>query len=122
MLFDSYTQIYIEIDPWSNHSLVTEADEFSDDFDEPSSGITVNKEKNPNDPPEFMSLRKYHIIQKLHELKNRLDDVNQNSEDLDLLLKFSNELSYNTLVQLSNGIVEYIKTQLKGVKDDEGQQ
>lgn len=73
-----------------------------------------HQEELPSDPPEFMPLKKYMLLDKLRSLKNNLDLKNINNSDLETLLKFGNSLSYDTLILLSNGIVESISKQFKG--------
>lgn len=63
-------------------------------------------------PPDLAPLRKYFLIQKLKELKDQIQDYNIQNPDLDTILKFVNNLSYNSLLLLSNGIVLSIEEQI----------
>lgn len=70
---------------------------------------------NDEEPEEYKPLKKYQLITRLYDLKNRLNNEGYSNQDLDTILNFSNELSYETLVTLSKGILAYIDQQL--VKD-----
>ena len=76
-------------------------------------GVQLNEEEMPSDDsPEFASLKKYYLSEKLHNLKARLSTHGISNDDLDLILKFNNELSYDTLLKLTDAIVDIIKVQL----------
>jgi len=70
------------------------------------------EEVNPDDFPEFASLKKYYLSEKLHNLNSRLSAHGISNDDLDLILKFSSELSYDTLLKLTDAITDIIKVQL----------
>ena len=65
-------------------------------------------------PPfrEILPLKKYYLIQRLKNLKSRLDEFNIKNEDLEIVLKFMNNISYNSLVSLSINILPVIEEQL----------
>ncbi len=65
------------------------------------------------EPPEFKSLKKFHLVSRLQSLKSQLDEINITSDELELVLKFSIELSYETLVRLTESITEIIKLRLQ---------
>lgn len=58
------------------------------------------------EPSEFPPLKKYYLIQRLNELKSYSIKNNITNEDLDTILKFSDSLSYNTLLSLSKSIIQ----------------
>lgn len=62
--------------------------------------------------PEFEPLRKFILIQKLRDLDKYLEKENMVSSDLKTLLIFINDLSYDTIVHLSDGIIAYIELEL----------
>lgn len=68
----------------------------------------------PPEPPEFMPLRKYYLLQKLFDLRNKLDTVNINNDTLDTILKFAPDFSYDTLVVLTDKIADSLKSELQG--------
>ena len=62
---------------------------------------------------ELESMSKYVLIKKLRELKYRLEDNNIYIEELNILMKFINSLSYNTILNLSGKILELSKISRK---------
>ena len=72
-----------------------------------------NDPEEPTEPPEFKSLKKFHLVSRIQSLKSQLDEVNITSDELELVLKFSIELSYETLVRLTDSITEIIKLRLQ---------
>ena len=72
-----------------------------------------------NDPPEFTALKKHYILNKLKELKAKLDAKNITCEELDAVIMFGVELSYDTLTILSDSIIEFIKQNLQGAKSND---
>ena len=71
-----------------------------------------------SEPAEFTPLKKYFLIEKLNDLKYKLADRNIVNEDLELIIKFSPSLSYDTLVNLVNTLSEAIQSQLQGIKNE----
>lgn len=74
-------------------------------------------------PPfqEILPLKKYHLIQKLNELKVRLEQYNIVNEDFNTILKFMNNISYNSLLSLSSGIIPVIEDQIARLNNDQKQ-
>ena len=72
--------------------------------------------------PEAEALKKYELIQQLVALKNRLKISNIYSDNLETALKFSSELSYTTLLVISNYIVDELKIQLSELEANEQKQ
>ena len=72
-----------------------------------------NENSELSEPPEFKSLKKFHLISRIQSLKSQLDEINITSDELELVLKFSIELSYETLVRLTDSITEIIKLRLQ---------
>ena len=65
------------------------------------------EEQAPQDPlAEIEPLKKYYLSKKLIDLQSRLFNHGIQREDLDFLLKFQNELSYEVLMLLSNSILD----------------
>ena len=65
------------------------------------------------DPPEFMPLKQFYLLEKIRNLKAKLEDQNISSHELDIILKFGNDFSYDTLVRLVDGIMDILKVQLQ---------
>ena len=74
----------------------------------------------PEPPDELVPVRKFRLIKKLNQLQVKLAEYNVKSDDLDTLLLFSKELSYDTLVKISSKLVDDVQTSLKKKGDENG--
>jgi len=72
----------------------------------------------PEEPPEFKSLKTYYLVSKLQDLRTKLNEINIVSDELELVLKFSEQLSYETLVRLVGSLSEVLKLHLQGITND----
>jgi hypothetical protein len=65
-------------------------------------------------PPfqEILPMKRYYLIGRLKEIKSRLDQCNIQNSDFDIIMKFINNLSYDSLVSLSSGIIPVVEDQL----------
>ena len=72
--------------------------------------------------PEAEALKKYELLQTLVALKNRLKVSNIYDENLDTILNFGSELSYPTLLMLSNIIADRLKSQISELEANEQKQ
>lgn len=72
-------------------------------------------------PPfqEILPLKRYYLIQKLKDLKIRLEQNNLTNEDFDIILRFMNNLSYSSLLSLSSGIIPVIEEQIARLINDQ---
>jgi len=61
---------------------------------------------------EILPMKRYYLIGKLRELKSKLDQNNIQNEDFDIIVKFTNNLSYGSLVSLASGIIPVVEEQL----------
>jgi hypothetical protein len=61
---------------------------------------------------EILPMKRYYLIGKLKEMKSRLDEHNIQNEDFDIIIKFINSLSYNSIVSLASGIIPVVEDQL----------
>ncbi|MCP4763390.1 MAG: hypothetical protein GY870_16580 [archaeon] len=59
---------------------------------------------------EMEPLKKLFLLQKLQSLSDALDDNNYTDPQLDLVLKYGANLSYNTLVKVSDKLTNEIQT------------
>jgi len=85
------------------------------EYDPELDGEDEDGEMVAEQPPPFreiLPLKKYYLIQRLKNLKSRLDEFNIKNEDLEIILKFMNNISYNSLVSLSINILPVIEEQL----------
>ena len=65
---------------------------------------------------EILPMKRYYLIGRLKELKTQLDANNIQNDDFDIILKFMNSLSYNSLVSLASGIVPVVEDQIARLK------
>jgi hypothetical protein len=63
-------------------------------------------------PPDLAPIKRYYLIQRMKDLSNILDNFNIKNEDLELVLKFSNDLSYESLMLLGTGVIQTTEQQL----------
>jgi hypothetical protein len=72
-------------------------------------------------PPfrEILPLKKYYLIERLKNLKSRLDEFNIKNTDLEIILKFMNNISYNSLVSLFINILPVIEEQLARLQNND---
>jgi hypothetical protein len=61
---------------------------------------------------EILPMKRYYLIGRLRELKSKLDQNNIQNEDFDIIVKFTNNLSYGSLVSLASGIIPVVEEQL----------
>jgi hypothetical protein len=61
---------------------------------------------------EILPMKRYYLIGKMKELKSRLDQNNIQNKDFDIIVKFINNLSYNSLLSLASGIIPVVEEQL----------
>jgi hypothetical protein len=76
------------------------------------------QEQQPQDPlAEIIPLKKYYLSQKLIDVKNRLFKYGIQRDDLELIIQFQNELSYNVLLNLSDAIISGIEEDIERLKN-----
>jgi len=66
----------------------------------------------PDPFQELLPLKRYYLVLRLKDLKSQLDDGNIKNPDFDIVIKFINNLSYNSLVMLSNSIIPVVEEQI----------
>jgi len=81
---------------------------------EPGTGL--NSE---NPYPEAEPLKKYELLQKLSRMQTILKSTNIYDNDLDIILSFGSDLSYETLLALTNAIVDRLSKYITGIKKNE---
>lgn len=67
--------------------------------------------------PDLLPIKKYYLISKLKELKNQLMEYSLQNDELDILLKFADNLSYSSLINVGLVITDVIGQQLARLKD-----
>ena len=84
-----------------------------DDDDEYDIPVVPNDDENTKedltfDDKELTPIKRYYLINKLVNLKNKLNQMNQYDDNLDLVLQFSDSISYPTLVKLTKVLIKDI--------------
>jgi len=75
-------------------------------------------EELPDPMDEIIPLKKYYLTDKLIDLQSRLFKKGIQRDDLDFILQFQNELSYDVLIILTNAILDNSQISIEGEKDD----
>lgn len=76
----------------------------------------------PSDPfPEATPIKKFELLQKVSMMRSNLQLNGIYDDDLDLVLQFGPELSYETILALTNAIIDKLKSSLvtAGNKDND---
>lgn len=63
--------------------------------------------------PELEPLKKYLLLQKLETLKWKLEKNDMESTSLDTFLKFGKDLSYDTILSVTNSFASFFEKQLQ---------
>lgn len=71
-------------------------------------------------PSDLAPIKRYYLIQKLKELSTTLSNYNIKNDDLELVLKFVNDLSYPSLMILGSGVIQTIEDQLARLSNGQG--
>jgi len=59
--------------------------------------------------PELEPLKKFLLLQKLENLKQRLDQNEIDASGLDTFLRIGNDLSYETILSVANSFVTFFE-------------
>ncbi len=89
--------------PMVNEDQSKSEDEYDEDLDDVQEAPAFQ---------EILPIKKYYLINRLKELKSRLDQHNIQNEDFNIITKFLNNFSYNSLLSLANGIIPVVEDQL----------
>jgi len=74
----------------------------------------------PSSPyPEETPLKKFELILKLSQMRSVLQSNGVYDDDLDLILQFAPDLSYETILALSNAVVEKLSKYITGIKNND---
>jgi hypothetical protein len=68
--------------------------------------------------PESVPLKKFELLQKMIQMKNYLRDRGIFNDELELVIKFGADLSYETILALSNSIVDSISQTMSEKSND----
>jgi hypothetical protein len=69
--------------------------------------------------PEETPLKKFELILKLSHMRNVLQTNGIYDDDLDIILQFGPELSYETILALSNTVIDKLQKYIAGIKTNE---
>ena len=103
--------------------LLESLDIMSEQFGQPPGGMPPPGEGiDPNSPfPEATPMKKFELIMKLSQMRNVLQTNGIYDDDLDLVLQFGPELSYETILALSNAIIEKLRKYIARIKTNDEQ-
>ena len=82
---------------------------YGDEYDPEMDGGDIPA---PDPFQELLPIKRYYLVLRLKDLKSQLDDGNIKNPDFDIVIKFINNLSYNSLVMLSNSIIPVVEEQI----------
>jgi len=69
---------------------------------------------------EILPIKRFYLIQRLRDLKTKLTQNNIQDPDFDIIIKFMNNISYNSLLSLAKGIIPVIEDKIARLaKNDE---
>jgi hypothetical protein len=104
-------QVVAQADPQNGQGGYDETDEYSDEGD--LEGEEGNEETFQQQQSEF------YLIQKITDLRAKLQDQNIRNQDLDNILKFTDNLSYVTLLGLTNALLPDLEETLTRLNSNE---
>jgi hypothetical protein len=84
-------------------------------------GMDEESFQQPPEPPEVEPLKKYYLIQKITDLRAKLQDQNIRNQDLDNVLKFTDNLSYMTLLGLTNALLPDLEETITRLNNEKPQ-
>lgn len=109
----------IETDPSNEDDINNSSDEDTDtDIDTEMDETSDNQIE--EDPESYIvSYKKFFLIQKLNELKGRLEEKGLGLAELNTILLFVSDLSYETLLLLTMRILTMVKNYIKESKNND---
>ena len=94
-------------------------EQFEDPSQMPPGGDPNAQQVPPQDPlAEITPLKKYYLSQRLVEVRNKLLEAGVSLPELDILLQFQNELSYEVLMILADKILSNIEKDVEQLRKD----
>lgn len=84
---------------------------------QPVPGEELSQTQDVGFPPDLLPIKKYYVIGKLKELKNQLNEYSLQNDELDTILKFSDNLSYSSLLSMSLVLTDAIAEQIARLTD-----
>jgi hypothetical protein len=67
----------------------------------------------PVEPVEYMPLKKFYLIQKLNDLNIKIKQIGITNDSLETISQFADTLSYDTLLTLTNNIIQIINDEIR---------
>jgi hypothetical protein len=105
--------------PEQNPDIVPGEEDLDSDLDGGDDSELYNQQQ---EAPEMEPLKKYYLGQKVTELRAKLQEFNVRNNDLDIIIKFMDNLSYLTLWNLVNAVLPDIEETLMRLNSNEKQQ
>lgn len=93
------------------------SEDYEDDSEEYADDSELDSETDEDESsnvlsPDLAPLKRYYLIRRLKELNDQLVNYNIKNDELDIIIKFVNNLSYNSLLLLSNSVIQNIEDQI----------
>jgi len=74
--------------------------------------LEQEQEQTQPENPELEPIKKFLLIQKLKELDNKLKQKNMINDSLSIFIEFAENLSFDTILSVSNSFIDFINQQL----------
>ncbi len=74
--------------------------------------LEQEQEQTQPENPELEPIKKFLLIQKLKELDNKLKQKNMINDSLSTFIEFAENLSFDTILSVSNSFIDFINQQL----------
>ena len=109
----------------NNDDISDDMDTSEDSSEDPAEEDPVEEDPVEEDPVEedpesyLISYKKFFLIQKLNELKGRLEEKGLGISELNTILLFVSDLSYETLLLLTMRILTMVKNYIKESKNND---
>ena len=89
------------------------------DEGDPNQQGQEQEQQGPDIDAEILPLKKYYLTQELTKVRNQLYRAGITRDDLNLVVKFQNFLSYDTLVILADKVFNNIQDDLRSIKNEQ---
>lgn len=97
-----------QVDPNQNFDFDPNMDFSEDDLDSGEAGDPTQEKDD-----SLKAVKRYYLIQKIFALNDKLNQLRINNDVLNLVISFIDSFSYESLLSLSNRLVEDIYMQVK---------
>jgi len=82
--------------------------------------VQEQEEQEEQENPELEPMKKYLLLQKLEYLKDKMTQNEIDASSIDTFLKFAKDLSYDTIVSVSDSILMFLEKQFGNNLNNQG--